>query len=366
MSSTAISPASRWPYRPSWELDGFDFRDIKAACCRRAGSYNNLSTQHFTTGLPDRTRLSEADRSRVVANNVARKRGLSESTQALGHDFDTPQRPSKKFPEADGKFQTEVQLPDPFPEPEERESLRTPWTNKSGSRSIIASVVNNGEALPQQLNLTHSHGAELTVQEDDMALHSARIEDLEWRVGSIESKPPVSKELRDSIAELKEKMNNSNLYINSEVKKLWTDVRSTLEQEQGRLRALFDSFSADYSIDKVRTEYYQKSIEKQTRLMKKRRRAEKLHRDQLDELSSRVAELEENAKGDKESSDSEEDEYPAHVDARFAALSRRVTELENHRELNAQRTKQSIIDKLTQHILSLETQVCHLQKRSSN
>jgi len=71
MSSIAVFPASRWPYRPSWELDGFGFRDIKAACYRRAGSYNNLSTRHFTTGLPDRARLSEADRSRVVANNVA-------------------------------------------------------------------------------------------------------------------------------------------------------------------------------------------------------------------------------------------------------------------------------------------------------
>lgn len=252
------------------------------------------------------------------------------------------------------------------PEPEEQKSHRTHWTNKSGGGSIIASVVNNREALPQQLNLTQSHGAKLSVQEDSVALHSARIEDLEWRVGSIERKLPVSKELSDSIAELREKMNNENSYINSELKKLWFDVRSTLEQEQGRLRALFDGFSADYSIHKARAEYYQKSIKKQTRLMKKRRRVEKLHRDQLDQLSSRVAELKENTKGIKESSDSEEDEYPAHVNARSAALSRRVTELENQRELNAQRTKQSTIDKFTQRILSLETQASFMQKRSSN
>jgi len=89
-------------------------------------------------------------------------------------------------------------------EPEEQKSLCTPWTNKSGSGSIIASVVNNGEDLPQQLNLTQSHWAKLSVQEDGVALHSVRIEDLEWRVGSIESKLPVSKKLRDSIAELRE------------------------------------------------------------------------------------------------------------------------------------------------------------------
>jgi len=100
--------------------------------------------------------------------------------------------------------------------------------------------------------------------------------------------------------------------------------------------------------------------------MKKRRRVEKLHGNQLDQLSSRVALLKENTKGDKESSNPEEDEYPAHVDIRFAALPRPVTELENQRELNAQRTKQSTIDKLTQRILSLETQVSFMQKRSSN
>jgi hypothetical protein len=70
-SNEPTFPIHRWPYKPCWELDGFDFSVTPVALYKGARAVHALHSREFTTGIPKTQRPSEADYSRMTSNNLA-------------------------------------------------------------------------------------------------------------------------------------------------------------------------------------------------------------------------------------------------------------------------------------------------------
>ncbi|KAK4124353.1 hypothetical protein N657DRAFT_644575 [Parathielavia appendiculata] len=62
MESGPPYPVSRWPYKPNWELKGFDFSLMPVAQYRNPVS--SLGTRRFTTGIANPRHPLEEDPTR--------------------------------------------------------------------------------------------------------------------------------------------------------------------------------------------------------------------------------------------------------------------------------------------------------------
>ncbi|KAK3900595.1 hypothetical protein C8A05DRAFT_35755 [Staphylotrichum tortipilum] len=377
MASEEAFPVHRWPYKPTWELDGFDFSMIPVANYRPA--VGTLHRLQCSPGMPRRKDRQPHQHGEVVANNVAvlfhtmmfckdwwhiqqgtfwkmvaryslvegsnmasdlfvrarkayvtnvggcpngatdavdawisfhdtphqgtltiipppsrihqqewqemKRRGeLSNCGRALGQQRPSDQSaasrastpapagnrivfgtPPPRSPPVKGEASPdEVTIVAVNPvTPSERGSKRkrdhtespgTPGSSSPKRRSNTSARVSKCEdKLAEHLNLIHATDFKITSQEELVAAHVAKLDELETR----------------------------NTYIRTEIKKVWNDTRNIpSEQEQAR----FDTIRADLAVHKVRIEDCQKSMDEQMKLLKQKSKTEKLRHGKLTAL----------------------------------------------------------------------------------
>lgn len=195
--------------------------------------------------------------------------------------------------------------------------------------------------LAEQTDLIHAQDSRLAGHDELVANHTTKLEDLDSRVKSVESKPSGRKKIRviqESLVKITDRLNNRNSYIRCEIKKQLNEALSPLDEEQKRLSARLDAVHDDSTLHKVRTEEaFEKAINKQeeklTTLESNLKLKRRTQRRQFIDLSKRVAGLEEKGNGDNEPTlskdDKSDDNYVSPAEPSMAHVIARMTQLEN-------------------------------------
>ena len=163
------------------------------------------------------------------------------------------------------------------------------------------------------------------------------------------------KEIQGSVTDLTNQLDNLNSHIRTGVKKEWKDDLSHFETKLAQLNRHLDTLRNDLAAQKVCTEDAEKAAKEYTKLAKKKAQSEKVQRDEIDALSTRVTELEEKLNHDKASL-SPEDEGMSNY-----ALSMKIAELEEMAKEQAEDKKkhQAVVDGMLRRFDDYKADVSH-------
>jgi uncharacterized coiled-coil protein SlyX len=305
----------------------------------------------------------------------------------------SPRRKTKR------KRSETFETPSPSPSPAERsrkrlartesrspsveiiQELSVPAKRNPGHRSTKARVTDCEEKLAEHMNLIHAQDSKLSAQEELATKQATKIAKLSGRVKSVEKKIPEDEEIetmKQSIAELTDRVNNRSTYIRTEIRKQWTDVRTPYEQEQTRVNTRLDSFRDDLAVQKVRVEDCQKAVDEHIKkgkdygtelsaLEETVKKKSRIRRRQIEKLSDRVAELEgklgghQPAAADPDNEDTDEEDAPQ-VEARLTNLTQRIAKLEK-KQADYHEEQQSAMDEVLGRLDAMETNHRNLEDR---